>query len=123
MLEVLRHQQLDGVLATAVRYFGGIKLGTGGLLRAYTDCIAQALHSTEKRPLQRLLTLCCQVPYACEGVLRRHTELVQGNVLQVSHATDVTFELEMAADLAAAFISRINDATQGRASWIDTTRF
>jgi len=33
MLEVLRHQQLEGVLATVVRYFGGVKLGAGGLVR------------------------------------------------------------------------------------------
>ena len=32
MLEVLRHQDLDGVLATVVRYFGGVKLGAGGLV-------------------------------------------------------------------------------------------
>jgi putative IMPACT (imprinted ancient) family translation regulator len=43
MLEVLRHQDLDGVLATVVRYYGGVNLGAGGLVRAYTDCIAQAL--------------------------------------------------------------------------------
>ena len=43
MLEVLRHQELEGVLATVVRYFGGVKLGAGGLVRAYTDAVAQAL--------------------------------------------------------------------------------
>src|SRR2546427_10083470 len=36
MLDVLRHQDLEGVLATVVRYFGGVKLGAGGLVRAYT---------------------------------------------------------------------------------------
>lgn len=34
MLDVLRHQDLEGVLATVVRYFGGVKLGAGGLVRA-----------------------------------------------------------------------------------------
>ena len=43
MLEVLRHQDLEGVLATVVRHFGGVKLGAGGLVRAYTDAVAQAL--------------------------------------------------------------------------------
>jgi hypothetical protein len=42
MLEVLRHQDLEGVLATVVRYYGGINLGAGGLVRAYTDAVAQA---------------------------------------------------------------------------------
>ena len=47
MLEVLRRQGLEGVLATVVRYYGGVKLGAGGLVRAYTDCIAQALLKAE----------------------------------------------------------------------------
>ena len=42
MLEVLRHQDLEGVMASVVRYFGGVKLGAGGLVRAYTDAVAQA---------------------------------------------------------------------------------
>lgn len=40
MLDVLRHQELEGMLATIVRYFGGIKLGAGGLARAHTDAVA-----------------------------------------------------------------------------------
>ena len=62
MLDVLRHQDLEGVQATVVRYFGGVKLGAGGLLRAYTDCIAQALLGAEKIPLLRMATLQCMVP-------------------------------------------------------------
>ena len=42
MLEVLRHQQLEGVLATVVRYFGGIKLGAGGLVRREIAAVAGA---------------------------------------------------------------------------------
>ena len=47
MLEVLRHQDLEGVLATVVRYFGGVKLGAGGLVRAYTDAVAGAVAGGE----------------------------------------------------------------------------
>ena len=57
MLDVLRHQDLDGVLATVVRYFGGVKLGAGGLVRAYTDTVAQALIGATKVPRRRLTTL------------------------------------------------------------------
>src|SRR6478736_1415665 len=71
MLEVLRHQQLEGVLATVVRYFGGVKLGAGGLVRAYTDAVAQALRGAERVPLIRMERLACSVPYALEGSLRR----------------------------------------------------
>ena len=51
MLDVLRHQDLEGVLAAVVRYYGGIKLGAGGLVRAYTDAVAQALLTVEKMPI------------------------------------------------------------------------
>ena len=43
MLEVLHQNQIQDILAITVRYFGGIKLGTGGLVRAYSSSVAQAL--------------------------------------------------------------------------------
>ena len=67
MLDVLRHQGLDGVLATAVRYWGGVKLGAGGLVRAYTDCIAQALLTAEKIERVAQVELGCELPYELEG--------------------------------------------------------
>ena len=48
MLDVLRHHDLEGVLATVVRYYGGVNLGAGGLVRAYTDAVAQALLKADK---------------------------------------------------------------------------
>ena len=83
MLDVLRHQDLQGVLATVVRYFGGIKLGAGGLVRAYTDAVAQALLTAEKIPLIKQAQLACQVPYALEGLVRRELELVQAQLQAV----------------------------------------
>ena len=43
MLEVLKHHELTDVLAVVTRYFGGIKLGAGGLVRAYTNAVTNAL--------------------------------------------------------------------------------
>lgn len=62
MLEALRYQDLEGVLATVVRYYGGIQLGAGGLVRAYTDCVAQALKKATKVPIVKVRTLRCAVP-------------------------------------------------------------
>lgn len=45
MLEVLRGHELINVIAVVVRYFGGIKLGTGGLVRTYSDAVREALTS------------------------------------------------------------------------------
>lgn len=117
MLDVLRHQDLEGVLATVVRYFGGVKLGAGGLVRAYTDTIAQALLTAPKVQLQRMQTLQCLVPYALEGLLRREIDHAGAELLQVEHASLVTLHLRLPQTQAAAFVAHINEQSQGRAGW------
>ncbi|HUD33697.1 MAG TPA: YigZ family protein [Variovorax sp.] len=119
MLEVLRHQDLEGVLATVVRYFGGVKLGAGGLVRAYTDAVAQALLGADKRPLRRRRTLACAVPYALEGALRRELAGAGAALRAVEHGALVRLSFEIDDSTAEALRMRIDDATQGRAGWVD----
>ena len=121
MLEVLRHHDLEGVQATVVRYFGGVKLGAGGLVRAYTDAIAQALLVADKVPLQRMATLQCLVPYSLEGLLRRELDAAQAMLLDVQHGSLVTLQLRLPENQASAFMQRINDLGQGRVGWTDPT--
>ena len=117
MLDVLRHQDLEGVLATVGRYFGGVKLGAGGLVRAYTDAVAQALRGVERIPLIRMRVLQITVPYAFEGVLRREVEAYGGVIEDVRHGAGVEMRVELAEDAATSLVSRIDDATLGRAVW------
>lgn len=119
MLEVLRYQDLEGVLATVVRYYGGIQLGAGGLVRAYTDCVAQALKSATKVPIVKVRTLHCAVPYAFEGLLRREIENAGGTLLNVLHGEQVTFVFSLADTAADALVAHLNEAGQGRISWLE----
>lgn len=118
MLEVLRHQDLDGVLATVVRYFGGVKLGAGGLVRAYTDCVAQALLSAQKTSVVRLRTLRCQAPYALEGVIRRAIAGAEGTLVGVQHATLVEFVFTVAEPAADGLVALLNESGQGGLGWL-----
>jgi uncharacterized YigZ family protein len=64
ILEVLKHHDLTDVLCVVTRYFGGIKLGAGGLIRAYTNSVSHALSETdfllkEKRSIAEI-----ELPYA-----------------------------------------------------------
>jgi len=120
MLEVLRHQDLEGVLATVVRYYGGINLGAGGLVRAYTDAVAQALLGATKVPLTRLLTLRCTLPYALEGMVRREIDACGATLLAVSHDSLVDMQIRLPEPDAARFTERLNDAGQGRIGWVKT---
>lgn len=117
MLEVLRHQDLEGVLATVVRYFGGIKLGAGGLVRAYTDCVAQALKGAVKIPLVRTVALHCVAPYALEGMIRRELDAAGGVLQDVQHGAQVAFVFALAEDRVDALVTRLNDAGRGQVIW------
>ena len=118
MLEVLRHQDLEGVLATVVRYWGGVKLGAGGLLRAYTDAVAQALLTADKIPLIKQKILRCTLPYALEGLLRRELELAGAQLLAMGHGTQVELQFSLAEDAATGLVARLNEAGQGRLGWL-----
>lgn len=119
MLEVLRRQHLEGVLATVVRYFGGVKLGAGGLLRAYTDAVAQALRQAQKIPLRQWIALRCTVPYALEGVVRRELQQAGAQAIEVRHADAVEVAFSVADGEASALIARLNEAGQGTLAWRD----
>ncbi len=122
MLDVMRHHALDGCLATVVRHFGGVKLGAGGLVRAYTDAVAQALLAAKAAgqlvPLQRLVQRQCSVPYALEGWVRREIEQQKAQLLDVSHGSVVTLTLSLVQADAPAFEQRLNDGGQGRLVWL-----
>jgi uncharacterized YigZ family protein len=119
MLEVLRHQDLEGVLATVVRYFGGVKLGAGGLVRAYTDSVAQALLNARKVAIVKLCRLHCELPYALEGLMRREIELAGATLNQVLHGAQVEFDFSLPEDAAATLVARLNESGSGRIAWLD----
>lgn len=120
MLDVLRHHDLDGVLATVVRYFGGVKLGAGGLIRAYSGCVAQALQDAGKVPAVANKTLRCTVPYAFEGVLRRQIEATGGVLQQASHSVRVELVFTLPQDVVSVFMMQLNEVGQGQIIWGDS---
>lgn len=118
MLHVLRQQALDGVLATVVRYFGGVKLGAGGLVRAYTDAVAQALLQARKVPVTRWAPLTCTLPYALEGAVRRALDAAAVRKLSVHHTETVLVHFEVAAEAAALLHEQLDDIGHGQLRWV-----
>ncbi len=120
MLEVLRHQDLEGVLATVVRYYGGINLGAGGLVRAYTNSVAQALLQAKKVSIVRWMDVRCVAAYALEGLIRREMEQAGAHLLGVSHGDQVEFRYRLTETAAQELITRLNESTAGRILWMTT---
>ena len=115
ILEVLRHHDLDGVLAAVVRYYGGVKLGAGGLVRAYTDAIATALAQAQRveRIAQAQLTV--EIDYSDEARIRRWMEQEGVELIDSAYGFAVRLALRMPATMCDAARAALRDLTQGRA--------
>ncbi|MEK6344339.1 MAG: YigZ family protein, partial [Curtobacterium sp.] len=113
MLEVLRRRGLTDLVAVVTRYFGGVKLGAGGLVRAYSSAVAETLDRAIVVPRRSLTRATVAVPHAEAGridnVLRewvRHHDAVLG---EPAYGAVAAFELwvpavergPLRADLAA----------------------
>lgn len=121
MLDVLRHHDLEGVLATVVRYYGGVNLGAGGLVRAYTDAVAQALLNADKVPIVKQHMLRCALPYPLEGRVRRELENAGAVLGDVQHSVRVTMAFTVPADAVSGLMTRLNEAGSGQLEWLDAT--
>jgi uncharacterized YigZ family protein len=121
ILEVLRHHDLDGVLAAVVRYYGGVKLGAGGLVRAYTDAIATALQDAPRVERIALASLPVEIGYPDEARVRRWIE--QENYALEASAYDMNVQLTIRMPVTAVDAAReaLRDMKQGRAVFPENT--
>lgn len=114
ILEVLRHHQLDGVLGVVVRYYGGIKLGAGGLVRAYSDAVAGALKDAQLVQRVSYGTLTVEVDYADEARVRHWLEIRQYVLVRSTHAAAASLEIRMPETFLATARDELNELTRGR---------
>ena len=75
------YADLSDVCAIVVRYFGGVKLGAGGLVRAYSDTVVAALEQTPMRARQRMLHVAVQAPHGEVGRVENELRSAQYTVL------------------------------------------
>ncbi|WP_325170312.1 IMPACT family protein [Cupriavidus respiraculi] len=115
ILEVLRHHELDGVLAAVVRYYGGVKLGAGGLVRAYTDAIAAALKDARRIERIAYANVVVEADYADEARVRRWIESAGHALADCAHGGTVRMVIRLPAAGAEQARIALRDATHGRA--------
>ena len=95
MLAVLKGSGLTNVIVTAARWFGGTKLGTGGLVRAYSDCARLALENAQVAELLPMASLKVVIPYPYYEQAKRIFENVSFRITseQFEAAVTVTGEI------------------------------
>jgi uncharacterized YigZ family protein len=109
MYNVLVHKELFNVLAVVVRYWGGIKLGAGGLTRAYGQAISEAAKLAHATPVEAMCEYRAVLPFADESSLRRLCEQHGVTVTNAQYGQTVTLCLRLKKSQADAFrIDAIN---------------
>ena len=96
MLEVLKGSGMQDVVAVAIRYFGGIKLGTGGLVSAYTESVADTLEQVTRvtREVRELGTV--DFPHAEAGRIESELRTAGIDVVDVEYGRAATYTLAFA---------------------------
>lgn len=110
MLHVLTAAQMQDTIAVCVRYFGGIKLGASGLLRAYSKSVSTALAHACFTKRQTMLQYTLHFPYPLVGKLDYFFRQHAVQILQTSYAEDVCYTYISSVDQSAAILEISNGA-------------
>ena len=114
MLEVLRGSQIFDVTVVVTRYFGGTLLGTGGLVRAYSQATAQALEQLSlcRRSQQYLWQL--RAPVAEAGRIEAELRAGGANIVQTRWESQATIELASAVANPTELAALVANVTRGQ---------
>jgi len=114
MLEVLKAKKLYETAVAVVRYFGGVKLGAGGLVRAYSSCVAENLDGADIRVLEVCTEYALTVDYTGIDSVQKYLSSHTCTLLSTDYGERVCFIVAVKKTDGEAFISGLIDYMQGR---------
>jgi uncharacterized YigZ family protein len=116
MLDVLLKNNITDILCVTVRYFGGIKLGAGGLVRAYSNSVSLSLEKAEFATLNQFMIVTINIPFDeighVEKLLRDHF-----NLIKVSYDDNVHYTVEIEESDFSKTKTMVIDRTRGKATF------
>lgn len=115
ILQAIETQGIDSVMVVVTRWYGGIKLGAGGLARAYGGTAAECLRLAERVPIVAIARLGLHLQFAELALLKARLDELGAEVDKEQFgASGVELQLRLPDDRVADAEQRIRDATRGR---------
>ncbi len=115
MLNILLHSGVGEIVAVVTRWFGGIKLGTGGLARAYAGTVELAMGELTTVERMDLLTLELIFGYERIDAIQRLLPRFEAEILEERYLHHVAFAVRLPASAHEMLRTAVADATQGEA--------
>jgi len=116
MLNVLLGSGVGDIVAVVTRYFGGTKLGKGGLVRAYGSGVKAALEALERAELVQTATLRVTIAYAAVSPLKYSLPQFEAQVTSEEYGSDVTLVIVLPEEHAESFTKALAGMTGGKAA-------
>lgn len=113
-LQALQHAGLTDVACVVTRYFGGTLLGTGGLVRAYTQATQAAIQAAQVVSISRCVDLTVQVAYPLYDQLMHLSAACQAKTLDTRYAEDVTVTFRLLDGTQTPFLTKIDELCRGK---------
>ena len=111
MMQVLQREQLYNVVCVVTRYFGGILLGAGGLVRAYTKGAKIAIDAAGKSMKRVWTVLYVPCPYTYYERVKLEVEAFGGVIRKTDFGSEVELEILVAKPKKQAFLDKLTDMT------------
>ncbi len=115
ILECINGAGLKGVLVVVTRYFGGTLLGTGGLVRAYTQATQAALNNAQIRHMRRGSRLSVKTDYNGAEKIRRSLEVPDVRIEDTQYTDIVTMTVVASGEALEQTLDTITQVSAGRA--------
>lgn len=115
ILEVINGSEIHNICIVVTRYFGGTLLGTGGLVRAYTDAAKEALANCQTKRKQRIYPVTIKTDYTDMGKIQYIIGNMDIRVVDKVFTNDVEFILEVPVELCDKLVAEVTEASSAKA--------
>lgn len=108
ILSQISYSNIGNIIVIVVRFFGGVKLGAGGLVRAYREVVQKVLKALAVEEYISRIEVSVACPFNKENNLRKIISSFQGEILEVSYSTDVRITITLPEDFLTQLKQEIN---------------
>ena len=113
MLNVLLHSEIGEIAAVVTRYFGGTKLGPGGLVKAYSGSVKNALEDIDLIQKRQMVPLQLRFAYPHINAIKLLIESYDGLILNEDYQAEILINIEIPKSNNNEFIQAITDLCSG----------